>query len=135
MDSGGIPIPRSQVSVGVEADLRAHLGTLAKGRVIVVDYFATRRCSVTLGDLTVDFRGTPPTGGQVELAAVEGVRLFADRRLLPLLRDAGPTLRRAGRLSWRQLVLRLDRPEAWLELLEQPGMLAGKRAFPGRGSR
>jgi len=105
LDTGTV-VPRSQISLGVGATLRGSLARLANGRVLVIDYFASRRCSVVIGDLTVDFRDAPPGPGYVELTSIERVRVFAESRLLAVL-DAGSTLRLgvlAGkhRFRWRR---------------------------------
>ena len=123
----GQVVPRSQVSLGVEPSLRGSLAQMADGRVIVIDYFASRRCSVVIGDLTGDFRDTPPGRGYLELSSVEGVRVFAESRLLALLGEEGSTLRLGGPPFARHLAFDLDRPERWIDFLEGPGVLAGKR--------
>lgn len=125
-------VPRSQVSLGVEPTVRASLPRLANGRVLVIDYFASRRCSVVIGDLTGDFRVTPPGPGYVELASIEGVRVFAESLLLTVLGDAGPSLRLSRFPFARHLAVDLDRPERWIDFLEGPGVLAGKRRFGTR---
>jgi hypothetical protein len=127
----GTIVPRSQISLGLEPKLRGALANLANGRVLVIDYFASRRCSVVIGDLTGDFGDTPPGAGYVELASVESVRVFAESRLLAVLGAAGPTLRLGGPPFARHLSVVLDRPERWIDFLEGPGVLAGKR----RGGR
>jgi hypothetical protein len=120
-------VPRSQISIGVEPTLRASFARLADGRVLVIDYFASRRCSVVIGDLTGDFEDTPPGRGYVELAGIEHVPVFAESRLLAVFHDAGPTLRLGGPPFARHLAIDLDRPERWIDFLEGPGVLAGKR--------
>lgn len=124
-------IPRSEVSVGVEPGLRRELASIANGRPLVIDYFASRRCSVVIGDLTSDFAQTAPSpgSGYVELARIEGVRVFAEGRLLPILRTGEATLRLAGPPFARHLSVRLEQPERWLEFLDRPGVLAGKGPF------
>jgi hypothetical protein len=131
LDIGPV-IPRSQISLGVEPTLRGSLARLADGRVLVIDYFASRRCSVVIGDLTCKFGGEPPGPGYVELAGIAGVRVFVEARLLAMLGDAGPTLRLAGPPFARHLAVELDRPERWIDFLEGPGVLAGKRRFRTR---
>ena len=122
-------VPRSQVGIGIESSLRGDLAGLARGRVLVIDYFASRRCSVVVGDLTAQFTKRSPGSGYTELAAIEGVRLFTDLRLLPVLRDGEPTLVIGGPPFARHLAVRLERPERWLDFLDEPGILAGKQAF------
>ena len=128
----GLAVPRSQISLGVEPTLRGSLAELANGRVLVIDYFASRRCSIVIGDLTGDFEDTPPGMGYVELASIEGVRVFTESRLLALLGDAGSTLRLGGPPFARHLAIDLDRPERWIDFLERPEVLAGKRRFRRR---
>ena len=128
----GSAVPRSQISLGIEPTLRGSLAELANGRVLVIDYFASRRCSIVIGDLTGDFEDTPPTMGYVELASIEGVRVYTESRLLTLLGDAGSTLRLGGPSFARHLAIDLDRPEHWIDFLERPGVLAGKRRFRTR---
>ena len=125
----GQVVPRSKLSLGVEPTLRGSLARLANRRPIVIDYFASRRCSVVIGDLTVKFGDRPTGPGYVELASIEGVRVFAESRLLEVLGDAGSTLRLGGPPFARHLSIELDRPERWIDFLEQPGVLAGKRPF------
>jgi hypothetical protein len=129
---GGSAVPRSRISLGIESTLRGSLAELASGRVLVIDYFASRRCSIVIGDLTGDFEDTPPAMGYVELASIEGVRVFTETRLLALLGDAGSTLRLGGPSFARHLAVDLDRPEHWIDFLERPGVLAGKRRFRTR---
>ena len=138
MTQPGTVIPRSQVSVGLDPNLRPTLRELAAGRVLVVDYFASRGCSVVIGDLTCDLRSTPPATGFAELAPVEGVRLFVEMRLVPVVRNAGASLRLAGPPFARHLAVDLEAPDRWIELLEEPGILAGKqhlRSLFGGGDR
>jgi len=122
-------IPRSELSLGVEPTLRATLAGLAAGRILVVDYFASRRCSVTVGDVTAGFSATPPGAGFAALASIEGVPVFVELRLLPVLREGVATLILAGPTFARHLAVRLERPERWLDFLEEPGVIVGKRGF------
>ena len=130
----GIVVPRSRISLGIDPTLRASLARLAHGRVVVIDYVASRirRRSVVIGDLTGAFGDAPPGLGYVEFASVEGVRIFVESRLLAVLDDGGPTLRLAGPRFARHLSVELDRPERWIEFLEGPGVLAGKGFFGRR---
>jgi hypothetical protein len=112
--------------LGVEPTLRRSIAQLAKGRVLVIDYFASRRCSVVIGDLTGDFRDAPPGRGYIELATLEGVRVFAAPGLLGVLGDARPSLRLGGPPFARHLAVDLDPPERWIDFLEGPGVLAGQ---------
>ena len=131
----GTAVPRSPVSLSVEPILRGSLAHLANGRAIVIDYFASRRCSVVIGDLTADFWEIPPGAGFVEFGSVEGVRVFAEPRLVAVLADTGSSLRLSGPPFARHLALDLDRPERWIDFLEEPGVLAGRRRFKWRRHR
>jgi hypothetical protein len=131
VDSGTV-VPRSQISLGVEPTLRRTLAQRANGRVLLIDYFASQRCSLVMGDLTGNFEDMPPGPGYVELASIEGVRVFTESRLLAVLDDAGPSLRLGGPPFARHLAIDLDRPELWIDFLERPGVLAGKRRFRKR---
>jgi hypothetical protein len=131
VDAGTV-VPRTQISLGVEPTLRVSLAQLAAGRVLVIDYFASRRCSIVIGDLTGNFDDKPPGPGYVELAKIESVRVFAESRLLGVLGNAGSTLRLGGPPFARHLTIELDRPERWIDFLEGPGVLAGKRRFHTR---
>jgi hypothetical protein len=115
-------IPRSRISVGLEPSLRGSLASLAQGRPLVIDYFATRRCSIAVGDLTAAFRQDAPGPPYVELAAVEGVRLLVEDRLLGVLQDGEPALGLAGPPFARHLSISLGRPELWIAFLERPGI-------------
>jgi hypothetical protein len=127
-------VAHSQISLGVEPSLRGSLARLANGRLLVIDYFASRRCSVVVGDLTADFEETSPGREYVEVATVEGVRVFAEQRLLAVLGDTNSSLRLGGPPFARHLAINLDPPERWLDFLEEPGVLIGKRGFIwGRG--
>ena len=122
-------IRRSELSLGVDSSLRGRLARLAAGRVLTLDYFASRRCSVTVGDMTADFSVAPPGAGFAALARIEGVPVFVERRLLPVLREGIASLSLAGPTFARHLAVRLERPERWLDFLEEPGAMAGKRGF------
>ena len=111
-------IPRSEITVAIDPALQGRLGAMSNGGVVVLDFFTSRRCNVTVGDLTADVRVHAPGSGYVELAPVEGVRLYAETRLLPVLREAGPSLRLARGVFGRHLAVGLDRPEDWIVSLE-----------------
>jgi hypothetical protein len=129
----GRVVPRSRIRLGVAPTLRALLAHQAAGRAVVIDYFASRRCGVVIGDLTGAFADRPTRPGYVELAAIEDVAIFAEARLLPVLEDAGATLHMAGPPFARHLAVSLDAPERWIDFLERPGILAGKGLFGRRG--
>lgn len=122
-------IHRSIVRVGVSPGLRSRLGQLAAGRPLVVGYFVSRRCGVSVGDMTARFDRRGPGRGYVQLATIEGVPMWVDERLLPVLRDAELTLRWGGPLFARHLAISLEPASRWIDFLEQPGVLVGKRRY------
>jgi hypothetical protein len=134
IDPGPV-VSHSQISLGVEPSLRGSLAHLANGRVLVIDYFASRRCSVVVGDLTADFVEMPPGPGNVEIGVVEGVRVFAEPRLLAVLADTESSLRLSGPPFARHLAIDLDPPERWLDFLEEPGVLVRRSRFTWRRGR
>lgn len=118
--TGGHPIPRSAISVGVDRALRSSLPALAAGRSLVIDSFRLWQCGTWVGDLTVEWWAAEPGPEFAELASLDGVRLFANRRLLRLLRDGEAMLRR-GRLPFRRgLAVTLEHGELWIDFLEHP---------------
>jgi len=130
----GTTVAHSRISLGVEPSLRGSLAHLANGRVLVIDYFASRRCSIVIGDLTADFVEMPPGPGYVEVGSAEWVRVFAEPRLLAVLADTESSLRLSGPPFARHLAIDLDPPERWLDFLEEPGVLIGRHRFTwGRG--
>lgn len=118
--SGGRLIPRSLISVGLDPGLRSSLPERSSGQLLVIDFFRSWQCGTWIGDLTVSWLDAEPGPEFAELAPIEGVRLFANRRLLRLLRDGGAILQR-GRLPFRGgLTVTLDRPELWIDYLDRP---------------
>ena len=109
-------------SVKAAPALRAKLPDLAAGRALVIDYFATARCCVVVGDITADFRPQPPSETHVRLEDVDGIPVFAERRLVSLLDESATTLDVRRWPIGRRLTVSLDRPEKWLEFLERPGI-------------
>lgn len=64
----------------------------------------------------------------VELAPVDGVRLFANRRLLGFLRTAGPIVRRGGLPFLRRLGINLEWPDLWIDNLDHPASVRRRQA-------
>ena len=118
---GRHPIPRSVIAIGLGPELRGRLASMARGRTLLIDFFASRCCgsNLAVGDLTARFVDRAGAGA-VELAPVEEVRIAADPHLLELLGSAGPTLRLGGLPFARHLVLDLEDPAAWLDFLATP---------------
>jgi hypothetical protein len=110
------------VPLAVDPRLRSRLSNLARGRVLVLGYFTSRSCCVTIGDLTARLRTAAPAD-HVELEPVDGVRVFLAPTLAGLFRDAGPRLRLAGPPFASHVAVDLDRPEYWIDVLD------GRRAL------
>ena len=77
----GTLVSGSQIRLGVGPSLRGSIARLANGRVLVIDYFASRRCNVVIGDLTAEFVDAPPRREHIEVEPLEGIRVFAATRL------------------------------------------------------
>ena len=107
----------SPIELGVDADLRARLAEWAAGRPLVIDWFATRRCNVTVGDLTVRFPSAPLEPRYIELLPIGPVRVVAERSLLPLLAE-GASLHRAGPPFLHHIGVGLAHPEDWIDFLD-----------------
>jgi hypothetical protein len=116
----------SGLRFGVDAGLHAELATMPAGRTLVIDYFAGRRCGVVTGDLTVEVRDAAVEGPYVEVAPVDGLRIVVQERLRDVLERSGPTLRLVGPRFRRHIGIELDRPELWIDFLDQPGVLRGR---------
>ena len=102
--------------------LRAELPGQARGRAIVIDYFASARCGLVIGDITARFGPDPRPETYVRLSDLEGVPVLAERRLVPLLDESALTLDLSRLPFGSRLRVRLDRPERWLEFLDRPGI-------------
>ena len=87
-------------SFTVNARLAGHLADLAVGRSLVIGFFASRRCGVVSGDLTVSWGP---------------------------LRRAEPEFWPGGFLDRRTPSIRLGRPESWLQFLEGPVVTSPRR--------
>lgn len=110
-------VGNSPIELGVDPNLRARLTDWAAGRPLVIDWFASRRCSVTVGDLTARFVEDGLEPRYIELVPIGPVRVVAERSLLPLLAD-GASLRRAGPPLLHHLAVDLDNPEHWIDFLD-----------------
>jgi len=100
---------------------------MARGRSLVIGYFASARCGTVIGDLSVDWRSTPPGGRFRRLAPIEGVDVLADARLLEVLEVGEPELQPGSILRPGTPVLSLGVPERWIDFLDSPVVLQ-----PGR---
>lgn len=106
--------------IAIAPALRGRLADQARGRTLVIGFYAASRCGVNVGDMTVSWRDDPPSQGHVPLASLEGVPVHADARLVPLLGRSGPELSPGGTLRRGRPSIKLSRPECWIEFLEHP---------------
>ena len=111
-------------SVRLSAPLAGQLAILAAGRALHVGYDAARRCGIVSGNFTVSWRDAPRPAGFVELASIEAVSIYVDERLLDVLRRADPELRPGRFLNRGTPIMRLGRPELWIEFLDGPVVMA-----------
>jgi hypothetical protein len=109
------------LSIRATAEVRNHVLRVARDRTIVVGHFVSRRCGPAVGDLTVGFLRQPPGDEYVELEPIEGVPVWVERVLLPVLAAAGPRLRVRRPAFARGLAIDLDRPALWLDFLDRTG--------------
>jgi hypothetical protein len=111
----------SPIRLRVEPSLAPRLPELSQGRALVIDYFASRRCGVTIGDLNVTFGSMRAGSDYWELDPIGDVRILAEEHLLEPLGAVGE-LRFGGPAFAQHLTLSIDEPERWLEFLERhPG--------------
>lgn len=107
----------SPIELGVDPDLRARLAAWAEGRPLVIDWFASRRCNVTVGDLTARFASAALQARYIELLPIGPVRVVAERTLLPLLAE-GASLQRTGPSFLHHFGVSLATPEHWIDFLD-----------------
>jgi hypothetical protein len=118
---GSCVVSRSPIQLRVEDSVAQRLAGLSQGRALRIDYWASRRCGVTIGDLRVGFGAPPVTREYAELEPVGDIRVIAERSLLEIL-AAGAVLRFGRPEFARHLALMIDEPERWLDFLScHPG--------------
>jgi hypothetical protein len=106
------------VRLEVEPNLNQALPQPARGRPLIVDYYAVPLRGIRVGDITACFRSRLLEPCYVELEPINGVRALAHRRLLELLTEGGATLRLAGALAFRQVAVIIAHPERSIDFLE-----------------
>jgi hypothetical protein len=110
-------IGRAAVRLTISPVLRERLASLAAGRALVIDYYASRLRGVATGDLIVWFGEPPAEPCYVELEPIEDVVVLAERHLVEILE--GATLREAGPPWHRHPAISLTRPEDWIDFLDR----------------
>jgi len=111
-------VASTPIELGMEPRLRRRLPELAHGRPLVIDYYTSRHCGLTIGDLTVRFATRALQPRYVELLPIEGVRILAERHIVKLLAD-GATLHQAALPFGDRLAISLAHPERWIEFLDR----------------
>jgi hypothetical protein len=110
-------IGRAAVRLTLSPALRERLPSLAAGRPLVIDYYASRVRGVAIGDVIVWFGEPAPEPSYIELEPIDGVVVLAERHLLDILE--GAALREAGPPWHRHPAILLARPEDWIAFLER----------------
>ncbi len=108
--------------MSIAADPRAtrRIGEEARGRTLLIDFFASRCCtSVLVGDLETRWLGPGQDAGCEPIGSINGTPIVADPALTAVLREGGARIVAGGWLG-RSLQVRLDVPEAWLDFLDTP---------------
>ena len=119
-------VPRSEIAIGVDPGLRGSLARLARGRKLVIAYFASRTWGWVIGDFSLSWRSAAPDRRFQRLAPLEGVDLYADDRLLDVLANAGPELHPGSFFRRDTPTMYLGFPELWIDFLEGPRVLAAR---------
>ena len=112
-------VAASSLRLDVDPNLREQVGHLARGRPLIIDYYAVPLRGIRVGDMTARFASRPLEPRYVELRPVDGVRVLAHHLLLELLTDGGATLRLSGIGPFRHVAVTLPRPERWIDFLER----------------
>lgn len=127
----GEPTGRSMtMSIGADPKATRRIEEEARGRTLLVDFFASRCCtSVLVGDLETRWLDPGQDAGLEPIGSIGPTPIVADLALAAVLRQGHARLV-AGGLLGRSLQVRLDTPEAWLDFLDTPAA----RRMHGRGS-
>jgi hypothetical protein len=110
-------IAERPIRLRVDRRVREHLVRLSGGRPLVLDYYVTRCRGLAYGDLRARFTGEALPPRFVRIAPVGPVEVLVDRRLLDLI--VGAELRIGAPSMLHHLMVRLARPEKWLDFLER----------------
>jgi hypothetical protein len=93
----------------------------ARGRRLLVDYFAARCCgrNVSVGDIHVHWTSAagPVAGEFLPLLAPAGIEAYVQRDLVPVLDAAGARMVMIGWGPLRRAVVELADGAAWLDFI------------------
>jgi len=123
-----VAVEHAQPTIALNGQLLGQLATLGAGRMLVIGYFASWRCGVVVGDFSISWRKAAPGPGYVELTAIESVPVYADQRLLDVLRRSMPELWPGGMFRRGTPSIRLARPEYWIAFLDGPTVMLRRGA-------
>ena len=102
-------------------EARGELPTRARGRRLVLDYFAARCCghNVAIGDLHLYWvaSGGPIADEFLPLPAPADMEAFVQRDLAPVLEAAGGRIAMRGFGPFRRPVVELEDGAMWLEFI------------------
>lgn len=117
----GKPTARSAtMSIGADPRATRQIAEDARGRTLLIDFYASRCCrSVLVGDLETRWLDPGQDAGLEPIGSVSGTPIVADPGLTRVLRDGAARLVAGGWLG-RSFQVRLDVPEAWLDFLDTP---------------
>jgi hypothetical protein len=100
---------------------RRELPAMARGRRLVVDYFASRCCgsNVSIGDLSVRWlpTSTPVDPEFIPVEAPGGLRVRVQHDLVPVLRATGGRVDVRGWGRFRRPVIELQDGATWLDFI------------------
>ena len=102
-------------------EARRELPDRARGRRLLLDYFASRCCghNVSIGDLHIRWAGpgSPIADEVLPLRAPGDVDAYVQRDLVPVLESAGGRIAMRGRGWFRRPVVELDDGAIWLDFV------------------
>lgn len=120
----------TEMSIEADPEATRRIAAEARGRTLLIDFFASRCCtSMLVGDL--ETRWLDP-GRDVEFEPIGSVNttpIVADAGLMTVLRKGGARIVTGGWLG-RSLQVRLDVPEAWLDFLDSPAARRMRQQAP-----
>lgn len=108
-------------TVTADAAGARRIAASAEGRVLAIDYFASRCCSSLLvGDLETRWVESGSHPEFVDVGNVAGTPVVADRRLVSVLATGRATIVETGGLLGKSIGVRLGKPEVWIAFLDSP---------------
>ena len=106
------------VALDIAPEAQASLAAQARGRRLVIDWFATRCCgNVPVGDVVFRWRaaGQPHDPDVLRVEAGDGLELWIRPELVPLFARAGARVVLRGIGPWRHPSVVIENGAAWLD--------------------